>query len=146
MLMRELQELTPTMMKKMTRKTMRMLKRRMGKSKKVCPPSLIVPSASSHPHQQLTHISRAAPQPAKKKRKTGPVSAKEIPADEDEVEVEEPQEDGVEDEDDSADEDDAVATGPASKAKQVKGKVVPADDDLEEVDEVVAADEEDDDE
>ena len=56
--------------------------------------------------QQSTNIPQAAPEPAKKKRKTGPVSADKLPADEDEVEEAEPQEDGVSDEEDSADEED----------------------------------------
>jgi hypothetical protein len=104
----------------------------------------ILPSShhcSLNAQQLLTSFS--AEPPAKKKRKTGPVSADQVPADEDEVEEAEPQEDGIDDQDDSADDDEAVASGPAAKAKQVKGKVVPTEDDLEEVDEVVAADEDD---
>jgi hypothetical protein len=107
-------------------------------------PLLITPIASllhQIPRSTDTLLIEA---PAKKKRKTGPVSADQVPADEDEVEEAEPQEDGIDDQDDSADDDEAVASGPASKAKQVKGNVVPTEDDLEEVDEVIAADEEDD--
>ena len=89
--------------------------------------------------------------PPVKKRKTGPVSADEVPVDEDEVEDDEengvnvPDDDGVEDEEDSAagDEVEADAGEPASKAKAVKGGTVTAEDEPEEVDEVTAEGEED---
>jgi len=98
---------------------------------------------------QPPEIEAPSAQPAAKKRKTGPVSAAQIPADKNEVKDNGKNGANVL-EDDSAedyDEEDEEANSiPASKAPYSgKGGAVPADNDLEEVDEAVAADEDDED-
>jgi hypothetical protein len=84
--------------------------------------------------------------PPVKKRKTGPVSADAVPADEDEVEDEEEDGAGVPEDDVGSEEEDvADEAAPAAAAAKAKGGVVPAEDDLDEVNEATAADEEDED-
>lgn len=84
-------------------------------------------------------VKQPAKQPPNKKRKTAPVSADKVPADEDEVEDDEkngvdvPDNDGVviEDVEDSAEEDAIAESAPATKVKEAKRAAAPAENDLE---------------